>query len=92
MIAIVIVVLNDHDLALIRIKQQRKGNPLYGTSLRPKGSIGQGHVFGVPLSTAATAEEFEQSLRAAFKEPGPVIVEALIDGHEYDQLVLREVD
>ena len=91
-LAIVIVVLNDHDLALIRIKQQRKGNPLYGTSLRPKGSIGQGHVFGVPLSTAATAEEFEQSLRAAFKEPGPVIVEALIDGREYDQLVLREVD
>ena len=33
---IVVVVLTDNDLALIRIKQQKKGNPIYGTPVRPR--------------------------------------------------------
>ena len=39
---IVIVVLTDNDLALIRIKQEKKGNPIYGTPVRAEGAIG-GH-------------------------------------------------
>ena len=37
---VVIVVLTDNDLALIRIKQEKKGNPIYGTPVRDKGAIG----------------------------------------------------
>ena len=39
---IVVVVLTDNDLALIRIKQEKKDNPIYGTPIRAKGTIGTG--------------------------------------------------
>ena len=87
---IVIVVLTDNDLALIRIKQEKKNNPIYGTPVRPRGKIGGPDIFGVPVHTADDAESFRQALEKAFQVKGPVIVEALISSHEYDSLVLKK--
>ncbi|WP_308910469.1 thiamine pyrophosphate-binding protein [Pseudokordiimonas caeni] len=87
---IVFVVLTDNDLALIRIKQQKKQNPIYGTPIRAKGNIGGDNLFGVPVKTAASAEEFRAHLKDAFAGDGPVIVEALVSSHEYDSLVLHK--
>ena len=86
---IVIVVLTDNDLALIRIKQEKKSNPIYGTPVRSRGAIGGPDLFGVPVQTAVNQEEFRLALGRAFKADGPVIVEALISSREYDQLVLK---
>ncbi len=89
-VKIVIVVLTDNDLALIRIKQEKKGNPIYGTPVRTRGAIGGPDIFGAPVLTAADPQAFRECLTQAFKADGPVIVEALVDSREYDDVVLRK--
>lgn len=87
---IVIVVLTDNDLALIRIKQEKKGNPIYGTPVRAKGAIGGNNIFGAPVRTAENTPEFREALKWAFAATGPVIVEAIVDSREYDGVVLKK--
>ena len=86
---VVFVLLTDNDLALIRIKQQRKQNPIFGTIVRTKGTIGGDNLFGVPVVTATNPVEFETELSKAFNTEGPVVVEAIVDSSEYDTLVLH---
>ncbi|MFC4732544.1 thiamine pyrophosphate-binding protein [Salipiger abyssi] len=86
---IVIVILTDNDLALIRIKQQRKGNPIFGTPVREReGNIGGDNLFGVPVMQARDPEELRAKLEEGFATDGPVIIEALVSSAEYDELVL----
>jgi len=87
---IVIVVLTDNDLALIRIKQEKKSNPIYGTPVRDKGTIGGDNIFGAPVRRAQDAAEFRDALQWAFAADGPVIVEAIVDSREYDAVVLKK--
>lgn len=87
---VVFVLLTDNDLALIRIKQQKKQNPIYGTVVRGRGTLGGGNVFGVPLTTATDTNEFRDVLVEAFNADGPRIVEAVVDSSEYDALVLHQ--
>lgn len=87
---IVFVLFTDNDLALIRIKQEKKDNPIYGTPIRERGTIGGDNIFGVPVQKAFDADEFKQALEAAFAADGPVIVEAILNSREYDDLVLRK--
>jgi acetolactate synthase I/II/III large subunit len=87
---IVVLVLTDNDLALIRIKQERKNNPVYGTPVREQtGTIGGPDIFGAPVKTARTIAELANALDWAFATEGPAIVEALVDSREYDDLVLK---
>ena len=86
---IVVLLLTDNDLALIRIKQQKKGNPIYGTQIRRQPTLGSTHVFGVPVHTVSDPVQLRGALKAAFKSDGPVIVEAVVDSREYDAIVLR---
>lgn len=87
---IVFVLFTDNDLALIRIKQEKKSNPIYGTPIRERGTIGGDNIFGVPVIKAFDKNEFASSLDQAFSMQGPVIVEAILDSREYDELVLRK--
>lgn len=87
---IVIVVFTDNDLALIRIKQEKKDNPIYGTPVRATGTIGGPSLFGVPVVTVADPDALRVALVDAFAADGPVIVEALLDSREYDALVLHK--
>lgn len=90
-VKIVVVLLTDNDLALIRIKQQKKGNPIYGTPIREKGSVQTKELFGAPVYTADTPKQFRSLLRSAFTAAeGPVVVEALVDSREYDEVVLHK--
>jgi acetolactate synthase-1/2/3 large subunit len=89
-IPIVIVVLTDNDLALIRIKQEKKAFPIYGTPVRARGAIGGPDIFGAQVITAADPQAFREALEQAFAAAGPVIVEALVDSREYDEVVLRK--
>lgn len=89
-VPIVIVVLTDNDLALIRIKQQKKGNPIYGTPVRDGGTIGGPDLFGVPVRTVSDPDALRQALVSAFATNGPTIVEAIVDSREYDSLVLKK--
>jgi acetolactate synthase-1/2/3 large subunit len=87
---VVILLLTDNDLALIRIKQQRKGNPVYGTPVRTAGTIGGDNIFGAPVRVARDSAVLRRALDAAFAGDGPVIVEAVVDSHEYDSVVLKK--
>lgn len=89
-VKVVIVLLTDNDLALIRIKQEKKGNPIYGTPVRDAGAIGSKHLFGAAVHTAADPESFRAALLEAFAADGPVVVEAIVDSREYDDVVLRK--
>ena len=89
-IKIVVVLLTDNDLALIRIKQEKKGNPIYGTPVRANGTVGSDSIFGVPVRTAHDAVTFRKELEAAFAADGPVVVEAIVDSREYDGVVLKK--
>jgi len=88
-IPFVTIVLTDNDLALIRIKQEKKGNPIYGTPVRSSGTIGGDNLFGVPVLSTDTAEGLRTALETAFAADGPMVVEAIVDSREYDDLVLR---
>jgi acetolactate synthase I/II/III large subunit len=89
-VKIVVLLLTDNDLALIRIKQQKKGNPIYGTPVRDRGTIGSDNIFGVPVRSARDAVDLRKELEAAFAADGPVIVEAIVDSREYDDVVLKK--
>lgn len=86
---IVFVLFTDNDLALIRIKQQNKNNPIYGTPIRREGTIGGNNIFGVPVLKAYNVTELDRALEQAFADNGPNIVEAIISSSQYDDLVLR---
>ncbi|NRA83865.1 MAG: thiamine pyrophosphate-binding protein, partial [Gammaproteobacteria bacterium] len=87
---IVFVLFTDNDLALIRIKQERKDNPNYGMTIRSRGTIGGDNIFGVPVVKAYDKAEFSDALTTAFLQDGPIIVEAILNSREYDSLVLRK--
>jgi len=86
---IVVLLLTDNDLALIRIKQEKKGNAVYGTPVRDGGTIGSDAIFGVPVRTVRDAEALRLALRQAFAGDGPMVIEAVVDSHEYDGVVLK---
>ena len=87
---IVFVVINDNSLSLIRIKQDKKNyNSSYGTPLELSEISSSTHIFGVPVIRAANHIEYDAALRKAFTEDGPVVIEAVVDGSEYDYLVLN---
>ena len=88
---IVFVVISDAHLSLIRIKQEKKGNSGYGTSLQPEPSTYKpsNRVFGVPVYPARDGDEYDRALKAAFAVKGPAIVEVFIDIEEYEELVLK---
>lgn len=67
---LVIVIFTDNDLALIRIKQEKKQNPIYGTPVRAEGTIGGPSLFGVPVTVARDPAEFRAALEAGFAPTG----------------------
>jgi acetolactate synthase-1/2/3 large subunit len=86
---IVFVLISDASLSLIRIKQERKRYPEYGTSLQGSRYESAQSFFGVPVLTARNTTEYNVAIGQAFAADGPVVVETCVDGHEYDELVLK---
>jgi len=88
---IVFVVIHDDSLSLIRVKQELKGYRQYGTPLSSGNnrSIPATSYFGVPVHRAMDELKYQTSLKEAFASPGPSIIEAYVDGKEYDDLVLK---
>ncbi|MBI3325789.1 MAG: thiamine pyrophosphate-binding protein [Nitrospinae bacterium] len=86
---IVFVVLTDRNLQLIKIKQERKGYPQYGTALYTDAYQPAPHYFGVPVIAASDPKAFHEGLETALAMTEPVIVEALVDPDEYNALILK---
>ena len=86
---VVFVILTDQNLQLIKIKQERKGFPQYGTRLFGDAYNPAHTYFGVPVLVAKDEETYRSALIKAFDMNAPVIVEAFVDPAEYDDLILK---
>jgi len=87
-LAIPFVVLDDRWLSLIKVKQERRGLPCYGTEVSPGNyPAPPAHYFGVPAVGVDSAAGLERELRAAFATGGPTIIEARVDAAQYSQTV-----
>ncbi len=87
-LAIPFVVLDDRWLSLIKVKQERRHLPYYGTELSPgKPPSPPAHYFGVPAVGVDSAAGLERELRKAFAADGPTVIEALVDAAHYSQTV-----
>lgn len=85
----VVILVTDRNLSLIRLKQTKKSYSHYGIKLFGDWYTSSKSIFGIPVLSASTVEEYRPALEKAFTAQGPVIVEVLIDPDEYDQLLLR---
>ena len=87
-LAIPIVVLDDGWLSLIKVKQERRGLPYYGTEVSPGDyESPPAHYFGVPAVGVRDAAGLERELRKAFAAKGPTVIEARVDSAHYSQTV-----
>jgi acetolactate synthase-1/2/3 large subunit len=87
-LAIPFVVLDDRWLSLIKVKQERRGLPYYGTELPPGDYLSPpAHYFGVPAVGVDSADALERELRKALAADGPTIIEARVDAAHYSQTV-----
>jgi acetolactate synthase-1/2/3 large subunit len=84
------VVLNDGDLGLIRVKQERKNLGIYGVDLgtgAAKVPAPPAHYFGVPCEAVHSAQELQDAVRRAFEAKGPTVIEAFVDGQAYSETI-----
>jgi acetolactate synthase-1/2/3 large subunit len=85
----VILVLADRMLSLIEVKQGWKHCDSGTSVLYDRGFIDADRIFGVPVHTVDTPEALQQALPQAFQTAGPVVVEAVVDGAVYHELIAR---
>lgn len=88
-IHIVVIVLCDRNLSLIEVKQDWKHVPQYGTHLYEGEYFAANSFLGVPVLKVHDEAEMKDSLHKAFSADGPVIIEAVVDGSVYKQLITR---
>lgn len=87
---VVFVVVVDNSLSLIRIKQEKKNyHSSYGTTLSVQPEEASNHYFGVPVFQVKDYKNYQKVLADGFSSGGPVIIEVMVDGREYDNLVLQ---
>ncbi len=85
----VILVLADRMLSLIEVKQGWKQCDSGTSVLHEGGFIDAERIFGVPVLSADNPDTLRRALKTAFQTPGPVVVEAVVDGAVYHELIAR---
>ena len=81
------VMLRDESLSLIHAKQRRRGYRITGVDLPVRDSVPPPHYFGVPCIPARSAREFRAALARVRRQRGPVVIEAIVDGSKYAELL-----
>jgi acetolactate synthase-1/2/3 large subunit len=84
---VLFVHLRDESLSLIEAKQRRRGFRTIGVRLPVRHPQPPSHYFGVPCIPARTPREFRAALRRAARRRGPVLIEAVVDGGRYAELL-----
>jgi len=84
---IVFVLLRDNFLSLIKVKQTRKkfhpyGVEIFGSNYRPSDNL-----FGARVIVAREEEEFRNALNKAFMENEPVVIDAMVNPAEYEEMI-----
>ncbi|MGB0384648.1 MAG: thiamine pyrophosphate-binding protein [Ardenticatenaceae bacterium] len=80
---LIIVVMNDAALDLIRAKQQRRNERIYGTEFTNPNFGDIARAFGLHYQQVATQTACQNALRTAIAHPKPTLIDALIDPISY---------
>ena len=82
------VVLDDRSLSLIKVKQERRRLPLYGTEVYAGDAPAPpAHYFGVSAVGVADPESLARELGKALKSRAPTVIEARVDPAHYSETV-----
>jgi acetolactate synthase-1/2/3 large subunit len=84
---VVFVVFRDRFLSLIKVKQTRKEYHRYGVELFGPNYSSSNNFFGAKVVVAREEEEFRHAFKRALGKNEPVIIEAVVDPSEYDQII-----
>jgi acetolactate synthase-1/2/3 large subunit len=84
---VLFVILRDESLSLIHAKQRRRGYRITGVDLPARCPLPPPHYFGVPCLPARSAREFGAALARVRRSRGPVVIEAIVDGSRYAELL-----
>ena len=86
-LSIPFVVLDDGWLSLIKVKQERRTMPHYGTAIPMDAPAPPAHYFGVPVTAARDRAALERALTSALSADGPTVIETIVDPAHYSQTV-----
>ncbi len=78
-----VIVFNDGALSLIALKQRNRGMAEAGVVWPRADFAGVARGFGLKAFTAATAPEYEDALRQAFRHDGPCLIDVHVDPSGY---------
>jgi acetolactate synthase-1/2/3 large subunit len=84
---VIFVVLRDNVLSLIKVKQSRRrfqndGVELFSSDYRSSDSL-----FGAKVVTVREEDSFREALEHGLRGDAPLVIEAVVDPAEYDQLI-----
>ena len=83
-----VVVLDDRWLGLIKVKQERRQLPVYGTALQDdEYRDPPEHYFGVPAVGVRDGPALRHALADALRATGPTVIEAVVDADHYSETV-----
>ncbi len=86
---VVFIVLCDRNLSLIEVKQGWRQVPQYATTVNDGDYFAAETFLGVPVFKATDPHEMKTALYQAFSTTGPAIIEAVVDGSSYRNLITR---
>ncbi|MEN8153111.1 MAG: thiamine pyrophosphate-binding protein [Acidobacteriota bacterium] len=86
---VIFIILNDGELSLISIKQDKKNYSTYGTGLFKKTERIGDSFFGVPVITASSIKTYRNALENAFATDGPSIIEVIVKKEDYENFILK---
>jgi acetolactate synthase-1/2/3 large subunit len=84
---VVFVVFRDRCLSLIRVKQTRRHFAWSGVQLYGDGYRSSDTLFGAPVVVAENETAFRAAFSQALSASGPVVIEAVVDPAEYDEMI-----
>ncbi len=84
---VVFVLFRDQFLSLIKVKQRRKEYHQYGVEIFRANYSPSDNFFGAKVIVAREEEEFRAAFKRALQGSEPVVIEAVLDGSEYDQII-----
>ena len=78
-----VIIIKNNVLGMIKWEQIAfEGNPQFGVQLQPIDFAAYARACGAPGFTIQEPAQVDDVLRQAFAEPGPAVVEAVVDPHE----------
>jgi acetolactate synthase I/II/III large subunit len=84
---VIFVVLRDNFLSLIKVKQSRRKFQNDGVGIFTSDYRSSESLFGARVVTVREEDSFREALKQGLREEGPLVIEAVVDPAEYDQLL-----